>query len=154
MLCEYFGEYMLVHCELTVEYIMACNVLVSQSCFNKIRNDSIWNLNRKPIASLQSKQNSGQNGQQVVVRFKLILHYRFWEFILVGFPLHIETTSMILSALCANGHRSNLLDNVAPLFLNIVLVEVNSADPDGMPLYLTFYLNFYCLQKYWEWKWL
>ena len=38
MLCEYFGEFMLVHCELTVEYIMACNVLVSQSCFNNIRN--------------------------------------------------------------------------------------------------------------------
>ena len=66
----------------------------------------------------------------------------------MGFPLHIETTSMILSTLRANGQWSKLLNNVAPLFINIVSIDVNSADPDRMPLYVTFYLSFYCLLKY------
>ena len=62
-------------------------------------------------------------------------------FILMDFPLHIDTISMDLSILHFKGSQVELSN----LSLKIVFILANSADPDEMPNYGAFHLSLYCL---------
>ena len=64
-------------------------------------------------------------------------------FILMDYPIRIDTTSMELSFLYLKvspdwGHRSKFLLNDVFLSLKIVIILANSAHPDEMPPYVAF----------------
>ena len=51
----------------------------------------------------------------------------------MDYPIHIDISSMKLSALYFKGSQLNLLNFNIFLLLKIVLILENSADPDKMP---------------------
>ena len=64
------------------------------------------------------------------------------------FALHIDAINMELSICIQMGHRLKFLNYVF-LFLKIVLILKNSADPDEMPLKAELHLGLQYLLKYW-----
>ena len=63
----------------------------------------------------------------------------------MDFPIHINRISMELPN---GGKRSKFLNYNVFLFLKIVFILANSADPGEMPPYVAFHLGFHCLPKY------
>ena len=66
----------------------------------------------------------------------------FTPFILLDFPIHIDTINMDLSICILRGHELKFL-NVDNSF-----IFANSADPDEMPHHGAFHLDLHCLPKY------
>ena len=62
----------------------------------------------------------------------------------MDFPIHIGTISMC--TFC--GHKYTFLNYDAFLYLKLVLILANSADPDEMQHYAAFHLGLRCLPKY------
>ena len=62
-------------------------------------------------------------------------------------PIHINTRSMDVSILHIRGPRKNFLNYGVFLPFKIVLILVNSADPDEMQHYTAFYQGLHCLPK-------
>ena len=64
-------------------------------------------------------------------------YYLGWSiltiFILMDYPIHIDTISMGLFILCFKGHRSTFLNYDAFMSLKFIFILANCADPDEMP---------------------
>ena len=69
-------------------------------------------------------------------------------FILLDYPIHIDTISMELSILYLKGFSVQISINGIFLSLKIVFILANSADPDEMLPYAAFHLGIHCLRKY------
>ena len=62
--------------------------------------------------------------------------------------MHMDTISMGLPIVYFKGHRKNYLIYDVFLFLKVVLILANSADPDEMQHYAAFHLGLHCLPTY------
>ena len=69
-------------------------------------------------------------------------------FILMHYPIRIDTISMSLSILYFKGFSVQISINGVFLSLKIVFILANSADPDEMLPYAAFHLGIHCLRKY------
>ena len=72
-------------------------------------------------------------------------------FILVDFPIHIDSISIDLSILYLWGSKIEILHFNIFLSMKIYFILANSADPDKMSYYVAFHMGHYCLQKYGFW---
>ena len=68
--------------------------------------------------------------------------------ILMGSPIDIDAITMVLSILCLKGSKVQVSKYDVFLFLNVVLILANSADPYEMQHYAAFHQGLYCLPKY------
>ena len=69
-------------------------------------------------------------------------------FILMDYPIHIDTISMELSISYFKGFSVKISINGVLLSLKIVFILAYSADPDEMLPYVAFHLGIHCLHKY------